>query len=467
MAGVHVIKKFFTLVLACISFSVQAQPTDSLNTENAQSSGITEPSTEKLVYMFEINEGIFPPAWRKFERAMNEADSLQADAILMRLNTYGGAVDVADDMRTRLLNTDRKVIVFILNNAASAGALISIACDSIYMTPESTIGAAVVVDQEGGAAGEKYQSYFREKFRATAETKGRDPDIAEAMVNPDVEIDGVIDSGKILTFTASRALAFNFCDGIVKTNKEALEMAGITNYRIVEFESTFVDNVIRFFTNPVVSGILITVIFFGIFFELQSPGVGFPLVAAIIAAILYFTPLYMDGLAENWEILLFIVGLILLGVELFVLPGFGVAGLSGILLIFMGLLLSLLQNIRFDFTFTGIGDFAQSFFVVVSGLIATIILALLLGRKFHTSPLTRALIFKDTQQASEGYDVDAFRGMDLLHKSGITVTPLRPSGKIEIDGERYDAVTAGEYIEKDIEIVVLRAKGTSLLVQQA
>lgn len=466
MLDFHVFKKFFTVLLLAASYYVQAQTHDSLNTVNSQSSGITDSPTEQLVYMFEIDEGIFPPAWRKFERAMNEADSLNADVILLRLNTYGGAVDVADDMRTRLLNTNKKVIVFILNNAASAGALISIACDSIYMTPESTIGAAVVVDQEGGAAGEKYQSYFREKFRATAETKGRDPDIAEAMVNPDVHIEGVIDSGKILTFTAKRALEYNFCDGIVKTNEEALALAGIEKYRIVEFESTFVDNIIRFFTNPMVSGILISVLFLGIFFELQSPGVGFPLIAAIIAAILYFTPLYMDGLAENWEILLFIVGLILLGVELFVLPGFGIAGITGMVFIFTSLVLSMIQNIRFDFTFTGVGDFAQSFFIVVSGLLATIVLALLVGRKFHTSPLTRALVFKDTQQASEGYDVDAFRDKGLLNKKGIAVTPLRPSGKVEIENERYDAVTAGEYIEKEEEVIVIKAKGISLLVEK-
>jgi len=228
-----------------------------------------------------------------------------------------------------------------------------------------------------------------------------------------------------------------------------------------------VDNVIRFFTNPMVSGILISVLFLGIFFELQSPGVGFPLIASIIAAILYFTPLYMDGLAENWEILLFIIGLLLLGVELFVLPGFGIAGITGMVFIFTSLVLSMIQNIRFDFTFTGVGDFAQSFFIVVSGLLATIVLALLVGRKFHTSPLTRALVFKDTQQASEGYDVDAFRDMGLLHKKGIAVTPLRPSGKVEIENERYDAVTAGEYIEKEEEVIVIKAKGISLLVEKA
>lgn len=420
-----------------------------------------------LVYTFSIEEGIFEPAWRIFEAAMDEADSMGADLILLQLDTYGGAVDVADKMRSRLLNTDIPTAVFILNNAASAGALISVACDSIYMTREATIGAAVVVEQGGGAAGEKYQSYFREKFRATAESKGRDPDIAEAMVNPDVAIPGVIDSGKILTFTAKEALANDYCDLIVTNKEEVLDHLGLDNYEIVAYETSSLDEIVRFFTQPAVSGILLTIIFFGLFFELQSPGIGFPLIAAISAAIFYFTPLYLDGLAENWEILMFIVGLILIGVELFVIPGFGIAGIAGIALVLGGLILSLVQNVQFDFTYTDTGDFGRSVLIVTGSILTTIVLLLLLGRNFATSPLTRMLIFTDATRKEEGYTTDSFQDKpDLVGQKGVTVTPLHPSGTVEVGGERFDAFTSGEYIEAGKTVKVLEARGFSIKVQE-
>lgn len=447
-------KKFLTVMLLTAPFLIQGQ-NDSLTVDS---------NKIHTIYSFEIDEGIFPPAWRKFKNAMDEADSLKVDLILLKLNTYGGAVDVADDMRTRLLNSSIPTAVFITNNAASAGALISIACDSIYMTKEATIGAAVVVDQEGTAASEKYQSYFREKFRATAESKGRDPDIAEAMVNPDVHIEGVIDSGKILTFTGTVALENGYCEALIKDEKEIFERMKIKNYNIIEYNMSAVDQIIRFFTNPVVSGILLMVIFFGIFFELQTPGVGFPIVAAILGAIFYFTPLYMDGLAENWEILIFLVGLILIGLELFVIPGFGVAGISGIILMFSGLVLSLLNNVQFDFEFTPSEQIGQSVVIVLGSMILTVVLMFLFGSRFFQSPLGKALVLQHTQQADKGYTVDNFKDAGLKGKTGIAISDLRPAGIVEIEEDRFDAFTQGEYIEKGDKIKVIKAKGISLTV---
>lgn len=450
-------RKFFTLTVFIVGLCIQS------------AYGIPDTSTSSgkpLVYTFSIEEGIFEPALRIFNTAMDEADSLNADWIVLRLDTYGGAVDVADQMRTRLLNSDIPTAVFIVNNAASAGALISVACDSIYMTEAATIGAAVVVEAQGGAAAEKYQSYFREKFRATAEKQGRDPDIAEAMVNPDVHIPGVIDSGKILTFTAKEALANNYCDAIIAQQQDVYTQLGITNPRIVEYNPTWVDNIIRLFRQPAVSGILISVIFFGIFFELQSPGIGFPLIAAVVAAAMYFTPLYLDGLAANWEILLFFGGIALIAVELFVIPGFGIAGISGIVITLGGLVLSLVRNVQFDFTFTDTGDFGEAILIVAGGLLATIAGLALIGRNLANSPLTRLLIFTDATRKEEGYTTDTFQGKPSLTGSrGTAVTPLHPSGTVEIAGERYDAYTAGEYIEAGREVEVVEAIGFSVKVK--
>lgn len=429
-----------------------------------------EPSTndhEKIVvFQFSIKEDIMPPAERKFNQAMDQADSLDADFILLTLDTYGGAVNVADNIRTRLLDTEARTIVFIENNAASAGALISLSCDSIFMRKNATMGAAMVVNQTGSAADEKYQSYFREKFRATAEAKGRDADIAEAMVNPDVHIPGVIDSGKILTFTAERALEFNFCNKILNDEAEVLRYMALDEATTASYELTFVDRIVRFFTNPMVNSILITVIFFGIFFELQSPGIGFPFVAALIAAVLFFTPHYLDGLAENWEILLFIIGLGLIAVEIFVIPGFGIAGISGIAFALGGLVLSMVQNVRFDFTFVEISELSRAMVVVVGSVLITGVLLFIFAKNFYRSPLFGMLIFKDTQQAAEGYTTNTFAVNDPTGKEGIAVTDLHPSGVVEIGDERFDAFTNGEYIEKNAKIVVRKARGFSVVVEE-
>jgi len=434
-----------------------------------QSLGAQEaaPDSSVLVYRFSIREAIMPPAERKFMRAMDEADSMQADYILLTLDTYGGAVDVADRMRTRLLNSDAVTLVFIENNAASAGALISIACDSIFMKKEATIGAAVVVTGEGGAAGEKYQSYFREKFRATAQSTGRDPDIAEAMVNPNVYIPGVIDSGKILTLTAEEALRLGYCQRIVEREEDILKYMHLENAEVREFQMTGIDRIIRFLTDPVVSGLLITIIFFGIFFELQSPGIGFPLIAALSAAVLYFTPLYLDGLAENWEILIFVIGILLIAAEIFVIPGFEIAGISGIILALGGLVLSLVRNVRFDFQGVPGGEISEAVTVVLLALLFTIALLFILGAKLHSNPLTRALVFTDEEKAEHGYTSDLFLKNNPSGKTGTAMTDLRPGGKVQIGDDVYDAVTRGEYIEKGKTVTVLEARGYLLKVEES
>src|SRR5690606_1414167 len=165
----------------------------------------------------------------------------------------------------------------------------------------------------------------------TIEQWWRDPRIAEAMVDPAVFIEGIIDTGKVLTFTPTEAIDNGYCEGVAENVPEVLQKLGIEEYTIVEYQPSFIERIIGLLVHPVFSGLLIMAIIGGIYFELQTPGVGFPLGVAILAAVLYFAPLYLEGLAEHWEILLFVIGLILVAVELFVLPGFGIAGISGIL----------------------------------------------------------------------------------------------------------------------------------------
>ncbi len=419
---------------------------------------------KKKIYTFELTEEIFPAAWRLVENAVNEAEAKQADYIIIRMNTYGGMVDIADSIRTKLLKAKPIVAVWIDVNAASAGALISIACDSIYMNKGASIGAATVVGGEGEQMPDKYQSYMRSTMRATAEAQGRDPQIAEAMVDNTSAIPGVIDSGFTLTFTTSEAIKNNYCEGEATSITEVIKLLGIADYELISHRQSLLDNFIALLLNPAVSGILMLVIIGGIYFELQTPGIGFPLAAAIVAAVLYFAPLYLEGLAENWEILLFLAGIGLLAIEIFVLPGFGIAGIAGIVLIVSGLTLSLIRNIAFDFTFTGMDEISVALFRVVLTLLAAVVLFLLFAEKLMFKGPFSKLVLADTQKSAEGYVSQNTTGISLIGKTGIAITDLRPAGSIEIDNERYDAISDGELLSKNTTVKVVKAQGNYLVV---
>ncbi len=431
---------------------------------NSQDS--TDSKSVAIVYKLNIKDDIGPGIWRQTMQAFAEADEVNADYILIHMNTYGGTVIHADSIRTRILNTKTPIFVFIDNNAASAGALISIACDSIYMRPGANIGATTVVNQEGAAMPDKYQSYMRSTMRSTAEATNRNPDIAEAMVDERIKIAGVSDSGKVLTFTTKEAIANNYCEGQAESIEEVLQLAGITDYKIIEYKPTQLEKIINTLVNPVLSGILIMIIIGGIYFELQTPGIGFPLAAAIIAAILYFAPLYLEGLANNWEILLFISGLILIGLEVFVIPGFGVAGILGIILTITGLALSMVDNIGFDFTFTHSDTLIRAFIIVLTSLILSISAAVLLGAKLVTSSAFNRLILQKTQDSSDGYIGVDNREQELIGKNGKALTILRLAGKVTIDGDIYDAVAETGYIEEGEDVTVIKFETTQLFVRK-
>ncbi|MGB4540763.1 MAG: NfeD family protein [Prolixibacteraceae bacterium] len=440
-------------------------------------------SEEKVVYKLNIKQEITKATWRQTKQAFDAADSVGAELFLIHMNTYGGTVSDADSIRTKILQSPIPVVVFVDNNAASAGALISIACDSIYMRPGGSIGAATVVNQTGIPMPDKYQSYMRSTMRATAEAHGkdtlvvagdtiykwrRDPRIAEAMVDPQVSLEGIIDTGKVLTFTPEEAIANGYCEGLAETVDEVLAKNGFENARIVEYKPSWIEKIIGFLVHPVVSGLLIMAIIGGIYFEMQTPGIGFPLVVAILGAVLYFAPLYLEGLAEHWEILLFIAGLVLLGVEIFVTPGFGVAGIVGIGFVFLGLILSLLHNVRFNFEGVNLRNVGIAIFTVFAGVSLGMGLALYLGDKLfgmRKGPFGR-LALQKVQEVSEGYVSIDNTLLLLKGKTGTAKTVLRPSGKVEIEGEVYDAVTAGEFIEKGDAVAVLRVEATQLYVEK-
>ncbi len=423
---------------------------------------------DKLVYVVNIKEQIAPPVWRMMQKSFNDAQKKNADLILLHMNTYGGMVETADSMRTKILNSKIPVIVYIDNNAASAGALISIACDSIYMRQGANIGASTVVNQNQEAAPDKYQSFMRSTMRSTAEASGRDPDIAEAMVDPDVYIAGVSDSGKVLTMTATEAMKNGYCEGIYNNKHEVVQAYGFQHYAFDQYRATAVDKIIGFLINPVVSGLLIMIIIGGIYFELQSPGIGFALIASLVAAVLYFAPLYLEGLAENWEILLFIGGLALLAVEIFAIPGFGVAGISGITLLVAGLTLSLVDNIAFDFSNVQMDGLVKAFFMVIVASFLALLGSYFLGVRMFAaeSRIFGNLALKDALTAETGYTSANAVMKELVGRKGVAYTVLRPSGKIEIDDDIFDATAESGYIEKGEEVEVVSYHNTQLIVSR-
>lgn len=435
-------------------------------------------NTKPLVYQINIKENIGSNTWIYLQNGLHEAAQKDAAAVLIHMNTYGGSVLEADSMRTAILNASLPVYVFVDNNAASAGALITIACDSIYMRGSASFGAATVVEGgTGESASDKMQSYMRGIMRATAESHGkivtvengdtlttwrRDPKIAEAMVDEKVVIPGFADSTQILTLTASQAMELGYCDGIAENVHEVVvSHLGYGDYEIESYNPSFYDKIRGFLTNGVVQAFLIMFIIGGIYFELQSPGIGFPTAAAVTAAILYFTPLYLTGYAQNWEVLLFVVGLIFIVFELFVVPGFGVTGILGIVCVFLALVLALIGNIWFDFEGLPTLEMFRALMVVLGGTgMALGLIIYLSGRIGRPGFLQFAALHAD----QEGYMSVSMDPITLVGKIGVVASDLRPSGRVVVDGDYYDAISLKGFINKGQEVTVRRYENFQLYV---
>lgn len=431
----------------------------------------------KLVYQIDIKKEINNTTRIYLRNGLEEAKLLGADAVLLHMNTYGGLLEAADSMRTAILYNPIPVYVFIDNNAASAGALISIACEKIFMRKGANIGAATVVNQTGAALPDKYQSYMRSMIRSTAEAHGkdtiiqgkdttfrwkRDPLIAEAMVDERVVIPNLIDSGKVLTFTADEALEWKYCDGIAETPDEVItKYLGYNDYELKTYKPSWEDDLKGFLMNPMLQSLLIIIIIGGIYFEMQTPGLGFPSAAAVVAAILYFAPLYIDGLAQNWEILVFILGLLLIAVEIFIIPGFGIAGISGIIFLIAGLTLSLLNNTDFNFEEVSTKEIGEATLTVLIGLGLGFVLMIWLSNKIGTKGMMRKVaLHKDLEDAHSSPSLTS-----LIGKEGTAFTVLRPSGKVMIDNELYDGVSESGFIEKGTKVEVVRFENAQVYVE--
>lgn len=439
---------------------------------------VTATGRECKVYTFPINGDIMPAQQRLVSKCLTEAREQNADLVVIRMNTYGGLVNVADSIRTMILNYPTPIWVYIDNQAASAGALIALAADRIYMHPGGSIGAASVVDQNGQPMPDKFQSFMRATMRATAESHGqvieriengdtirrwwRDPQTAEAMVGRTVADSTTVN---VLTFTASEAVINHFSEGTASSLKETLAQGGVETYTLTEYRPTTLDRLLAWLMNPVVQGIFVMMIVGGIYFELQSPGIGFALVVAILGAVLYFAPLYLEGVAQNWELILFIIGLVLLAVEIFVLPGFGIAGVAGIVAVILGLSFAAIDNDLLRHLPTGeitVGWILQPILIVIIAATAALIGGLLLSKRFltGTTPLQRKVVLTAEMAPEQGYVSHPQVASELIGQTAEVAAVLRPSGRVIIDGIYYDAIAEeGQFIPRGKQVIITRFEG--------
>lgn len=418
------------------------------------------------VMVMEIKAEIDPRMTRYVNLALDHAEEIKADFVVIEMDTYGGILTDAKDIVDRILDFKIPIWVFINKDAASAGALISIACDSIYMAPGGNIGAATVVEGAGGqAAPDKYQSYMRSIMRSTAERNGRDPRIAEGMVDERINLDSIKREGTVITFTTDEAIKYGYCEAKIESIEDILARNNVNNYQLIRYQVSSAESIIAFFLNPFISGILILIILGGLYFELQTPGVGFPIIASITALILYLVPYYLNGLAENWEIIALFVGITLIILEVFVIPGFGVAGISGIALTVGSMVLIMINNDFFNFDMVPMSDIILSSLAIFGGLSGGGLLLFVGGARLSQSRFFKRISLTDVQAQADGYTSN-FNSNELIGKAGTAYTVLRPSGKVMIEDQLYDAFSRGEFIEKGDAIKVTEIEGSTLKVRK-
>jgi membrane-bound serine protease (ClpP class) len=418
-----------------------------------------------VVYVAPI-EGMIDLGLAPFvQRVLNEATQEGAAAVIIEINTFGGRVDAAVLIRDALLNARVPTVAFINKRAISAGALISLAAEKIAIANGGTIGAATPVQmgQPGAPAQpveEKTVSYVRKEFRSTAEARKRPPLIAEAMVDADVQIPGLIEKGKLLTLTTEEALKHKVADFRAETLESVLEQLGLAGAQAKHVSPNWAEGLVRFLTHPIVSSLLMTAGMLGIFLELRTPGFGLPGALGIASLSLFFWGHWLVQLAGWEELLLVASGFVLLVLEIFVIPGFGLPGILGIIALLAGLGLSLIGGgATWGFVAIAMGR------VMISVLLA-LAASLLLLRFLPRLPFGRQLILGTGLAAGEGYASAPDSDNQWLGKNGSTFSPLRPAGIAVIDGERVDVVSDGEFIDAGMPVVVTRVDGNRIVVRR-
>jgi len=454
--------RVLTLVVFALAATASAQPVEL--EAPAETRILDLDLGEGPVFVVPVEGTIDLVLSRYVDRALADATAAGASAVLLHIDTFGGLVDAADRIRTSLLHTELITVAFIDPNAASAGALISLATDHIVMVPGGSIGAATAVDGTGQYASEKIQSYMRGLMRATAEAKGRDPRIAEAMVDERLVVPGVVEEGVLLTLSAREALEIGLADAVLATTAEVLAAMGVDRQEVINHRATTAERVLRFFGSPIMASLLMIMMLGGLYAEMRTPGIGVAGMMAAFGAAMFFAPHYLLGLVHGWEVVLFFLGVLLILAEVFIIPGFGVAGISGVVMVVFSLGASLIGNI--GFTFPDSGEVTQAILTLAVTLVLLVVLMYSLGQYLPRLRTVNSLVLAPELDAISGY-TSASTHDELVGRIGLALTALRPAGTAEIDGDRVDVVSQGTFVAAGEAIQVVNVRGSRVEVRPA
>ncbi len=407
-------------------------------------------------------------------RMLQEAKSMDAEVVVFDINTFGGRVDAATQIKDAILGVDIKTVAFVNRRAISAGALITLSCEQVYMAGGGLIGAATAVDMSGKKGSEKVISFMREEMASTAEKRGRNKDIARGMVDEELAFTHLVingDSvlvddiegqkeGKLISLTTDQAIKYGIADGSAETIDALLDSLGYSTAELIETSENWSEKIVRFLTDPVVASLLTTFGFLGILFELQSPGWGIPGFVGLACLILSLSASYIAELATMSDMLFVFAGLGLVLLEMLVIPGFGIVGLGGIGFMLYGLYLLLLPDVPVG---EEIMEQAMDGFII--GLIGAAIGLVLLIRLMMKTKFWDQLTSPDIQKKEDGYsNTQGWETLDGL--TGVADTDLHPSGWVKVGEQRVFVVSEGGFIDQGKEITVLSVDGNRVLVRE-
>ena len=413
------------------------------------------PTVHRIQVTGTIEMGLSP----YIQRALEEAAAAGAGAAILDLDTPGGRVDAAWEIIDAVRDADLPVYAFVNRRALSAGAMIALSADELYMRPGSTIGAATPVMGEGEKASEKMVSAMRSEFRALAEERGFDPRIAEAMVDEEIEVEGVVPAGKLLTLTTEEALALGVANGEVEDYEALLAAIGLSGAASVQPVPNWAERIVRFLTNPMVAPLLLSLGFLGLLIEIRTPTFGLAGGIGLGCLTAFFGARLLVNLAGIEELLLLGGGIVLLLVEAFVIPGFGVAGAVGILAVLGAAYMSMLG--RFPTT----ADLVDTAGIIGLSIVLVAVLAFVLLRHLPHSRTLSGIFLRSETSRDTGY-ISAPVRAELIGKIGVAATDLRPSGTAIIDDERIDVVTEGPWIEEGAKVIVRQAESYRHVVRE-
>lgn len=415
----------------------------------------------------EIDLGIAP----FIERTVSRPAGLSM--VILDINTPGGRVDAALMIRDALLASEVETVAFIHPRAISAGALIAYACDVIAMAPGGSIGAAtpVLMGPAGGSkpTGEKMISYFRAEMASTAKAKGRRGDVAEAMVDPDVVIEGVTAAGKLLTLDTERAVALDVADLVAEDLDALLAGLHMDGADLERPGPNWAEKLARFLTQPAVAGLLMAVGILGILIEIRVPGFGAPGIVGISCLLVFFFGHLVVHLAGWEEVVLFLVGVVLLAVELFVTPGFGVLGVLGITAIVSSLVMALFaMPIEIVIPSGAIQLALLRVIISIAAAVAAFALAAIaLPRTRIGGPLVlRAHLPPGSSHAGKDMTPSGIPEGVRVGDAGTALTILRPAGKVRLGERTVMAITEGDFIDRRRRVIVVRIEGDRIFVRE-